>query len=89
MTAFRCWDCGRAVSSAAWEARCVSCRVAFMRGTPLPAGNIVLTFNPPQPLDGYRKIVTPPRGQPARPEDAFPVSCCEGIPAPTKEPGDE
>ena len=39
---------------------------------------------PPQPATGYQKNVTPPRGRPARPEDAFPESCCEGSP-PEKE----
>ena len=34
---------------------------------------------PPQPATGYQKNVTP-RGPVVRPEDAFPESCCEGIP---------
>ena len=33
-----------------------------------------------QPATGYTKNVTPPAGQPARPEDAFAESCCEGAP---------
>ena len=54
------------------------------RTKPIPPGEPFLIFNPtagpPQPLDGYTRIVTP-RGPVARPEDAFPESCCEGAPS--------
>ena len=44
---------------------------------------------PIQPATGYQRNVTPAPGQPARPEDAFPESCCEGVAAPMPPKGEQ